>query len=60
MDSSPEATIQRLLDQHAAHERETAAVQAVTERLLNRGWEAVARSRTLLLSLEAEQRRCTT
>jgi hypothetical protein len=53
MDISQPGTVQHLLDQYAAHEREAAAVQAVTERLLNRGWEALARGRVLLLSLEA-------
>jgi hypothetical protein len=35
-------------DQFAAHEREVAAVKAMTTMLLDRGWEAVRRGRLLL------------
>jgi hypothetical protein len=50
------ALIQRLQGDFVAYEREAAAVEAVTERLLDRGWEALARSRALLFSLADEQR----
>jgi hypothetical protein len=48
MEDTPAAVLQHMRDQLAAHEREVAAVEAVTARLLNRGWEAVRRGRLLL------------
>ena len=48
MEDDQEAVLQHMRDQLAAHEREAAAVLAVTAMLLDRGWEALERGHALL------------
>ena len=48
MGDAPAQVRQHMRDRLAAHAREVAAVEAVTETLLNRGWEALRRGQLLL------------
>jgi hypothetical protein len=54
MEDDSEAVLQHMRDQLAAHEREVAAVEAMTAMLLDRGWEAVRRSQLLLAWFDRE------
>jgi len=54
MEDGPEAVLQHMRDRLAAHEREVAAVEAMTTMLLDRGWEAVRRSQLLLAWFDHE------